>query len=53
VYSIATDYCIVSMIELNLKNTVFRSTLKFNNDRLTNTQVIAITKLKNGFLGKA
>jgi hypothetical protein len=45
-YSLATDYWIVSMFELNLKNTVLRSILKFHNDRLTTTQVIVGTMLK-------
>jgi hypothetical protein len=39
------------MFELDLKNTVLRSILKFHNDRLTTTQVIGITKLKNGVFG--
>jgi hypothetical protein len=34
------------MFELNLKNTVLGSTLKFNNDRLTTTQVIVGTRLQ-------
>jgi hypothetical protein len=46
-YSLATDYWIVSMFELNLKNTFLRSKLKFHNYRLTTTQVIVGTLLKN------
>jgi hypothetical protein len=46
-YTLATDYWIVSMFELNLKNTVLRSRLKVHNDRLTTTQVIVGTRLKN------
>jgi hypothetical protein len=34
------------MFELNLKNTVLRSLVKFHNDRLTTTQVIEITRLQ-------
>jgi hypothetical protein len=51
-YSLATDYWIVSMFELKLKNTVLRSKLKFHNHRLTTTQVIVGTRLQKwGFLG--
>jgi hypothetical protein len=39
------------MFELNLKNTVLRSILKFHNDWLIITQVIVGTRLKNGFFG--
>jgi hypothetical protein len=34
------------MFELDLKNTILRSTLKFHNDRLTTAQVIVITRLQ-------
>jgi hypothetical protein len=37
------------MFQLNLKNTVLRSILKFHNDRLTTAQVIVDTMLQNQF----
>jgi hypothetical protein len=39
------------MFQLNLKNTVLRSILKFHNDRLTTAQVIVDTMLQNQFFG--
>jgi hypothetical protein len=45
-HSLATDYWIVSMFELNLKNTVLRSLLEFHTDQLTTAQVIVGTGLK-------
>jgi hypothetical protein len=38
------------MFELDLKNTILRSILKFHNDRLT-TQVTVITRLQKWFFG--
>jgi hypothetical protein len=40
------DYWIESMFELDLKNTVLRSILKFHNDRLTTAQDIVGTRLQ-------
>jgi hypothetical protein len=37
------------MFELNLKNTVLRSILKFHNDRLTTAQDIVGTRLQKWF----